>query len=130
MKVGTAVLVESRVARLEHRSPDGDVAAMRRPLFDWLERRSPDPVARESMLDLVTTVVDELATPTPIPFTVSADDCGDNVLVRVLIHDAGDDVPVRLGRGLAAVDRLSDRLDVVPAFGDDYVLLDVVLRPR
>lgn len=123
------MLTEADVGRFEHRSADGDVAAVRRPLFDWLERRSSVPVVREELLDLVTSVVDELGVPRPIGFTVTAEDGGGNVLVRVLVHDAADDLPARLGRGLAAVDRMADRLsvDVVSMSGDGHVLLDVLL---
>lgn len=126
------VLTAVRSTQFEHRSSDGDVAAVRRPFFDWLERRSPGPVVREELLDLVTSVVDGLAVPSPIGFTVTADDEGDNVLMRFLVHGADEDLPARLGRGLAAVDRMAHRLsvDVMSSFGSGYVVLDVRLPPR
>ncbi len=126
------VLTATRSGQFEHCSPDGDVSAVRRPFFDWLERRSPGPVVREDLLDLVTSVVDELALPSPVGVTVTAEDGGDNVLVRLLVLDADEDAPDRVGRGLAAVDRMAGRLsvDVLATSGEGYVLLDVLLPPR
>lgn len=123
------LLTATRSGQFEHRSIGGDVAALRRPFFDWLERHSSTPVVREELLDLVTSVADELALPDAVGFTVTADDGGDNLLVRLLVHEADDDLPARLGRGLAVADRMTGRLsvDVVPTFGDGYLLLDVLL---
>lgn len=123
------LLTATRSGQFEHRNIEGDVAALRRPLFDWLERRSAVPAVREELLDLVTSVVDELALPVSVGFTVTADDGGANLLVRLLVHEADDDLPARLGRGLAVADRMAARLsvDVVSTFGDGYVLLDVLL---
>ena len=125
------VLLTATRSQFEHRSAGGDVAAVRRPFFDWLEQRSPAPVVREELLDLVTSVVDELATPWPVGVTVTADDGGANVLVRFLVSNTDDEWPERVGRGLAAADRMAGQLsvDVVATSGDGYVLLDVLLPP-
>lgn len=131
-EVRDRVLIQAEVGRFEHCSTDGDVAVIRRRFFDWLERRPSVPFVREELLDLMTSVVGELTRPWPIPITVTGEDGGDNVLLRFLVHEADDDLPARLGRGLAAADRAADRLsvDVVPAVGEGYVVLDVLLAPR
>lgn len=123
------VLTETRLGQFEHRSSDGDLSAVRRPFFDWLERRPSSPAVREDLLRLVSSVANEMAGTSSVGFTLTADDGGDNVLVGFLLHDGDDERPARLGRGLAAVDRLAHRLsiDVVPMAGDGYVLLDVLL---
>jgi hypothetical protein len=106
-----------------------DVTTIRRRFFDWLERRSSAPLVREELLDVVTSVVEELVEPSPIRFTVIAEDGGGNVLLRFLVHESRADLPARLGRALAAVDRMADRwsVDLVPGAGDGYLLVDVTL---
>ena len=78
---------------------------------------------------MVTSAVEALSTPTPIPFTVTAEDGGGNVLLRFLVHESRADLPARLGRALRAIDRMADRwsVDLVPGFGDDYLLVDVAV---
>ena len=117
----------TRVDGFECRS--SDVATIRRRFFDWLEHRSTGPVVREELLAVVTSALEALTAPTPIPFTVTVEDGGSNVLVRFLVHESRADLPARLGRALAAIDRMADRwsVDLVPGFGDGYLLVDVAL---
>lgn len=127
--VGDGMLTATRSTQFEHRSIDGDVGGVRRPFFDWLERRSPQPVVREELLQLVTCVLEELTTPSPVGVLVTADDGGDNVLVQFLALEYDDELSPRLGRAVAAAEHRAIDLsvEVIPMSGNGYVLLDVLL---
>jgi hypothetical protein len=117
--------------RFEHHCPRADDAlgVVRRRFFEWLERRSFDGRAREELLSLLTAVVSELTAPRSVAFTVTAEDAGENVLLRFDTEGVSGWNPVRLGRCVAAVDRLAGSLSlaVVPLAGERHLLVDVTL---
>jgi hypothetical protein len=120
-------------SRFEHFSPRSDEAlgVARRRFFDWLERRSFTGPVREELLAVVTVVAEELTAKRSIAFTLTAEDGGENVLLRFDTLGIRGRDPIRLGRCLAALDRLAAQtsVTVVPMVGDGHLLVDVVLPP-
>ncbi|HEX2040223.1 MAG TPA: hypothetical protein VHF47_10880 [Acidimicrobiales bacterium] len=118
-------------SRFEHHSPrtDDALGVVRRRFFDWLQSRSFTGKEREDLLAVLTVVAEELTAKRSIAFTVTAEDAGENVLLRFDTTGVRGRDPVRLGRCLAALDRLGARSSVglVPMVGDGHLLVDVVL---
>jgi hypothetical protein len=117
--------------RFEHHIPrtDDALGVVRRRFFDWLERRSFTGQAREDLLAVLTVVAMELTAKRSIAFTVTAEDGGENVLLRFDTTGIRGRDPVRLGRCLAALDRLAatTTTPLVPMVGDGHLLVDVLL---
>lgn len=117
--------------RFEHHSPrvDDALGIVRRRFFGWLDRRSFSGKVREDLLRVLTAVASELTAKRSVAFTVTAEDAGENVLLRFDTQGIGGWDPVRLGRCLAAVDRLArgSSVRLFPVVGERHLLVDVAL---
>ena len=117
--------------RFEHHSPrvDDALGIVRRRFFDWLDRRSFSGKVREDLLQVLSAVVSELTAKRSVAFTVTAEDAGENVLLRFDTLGIGGWDPVRLGRCVAAVDRLARGASIrlFPMVGERHLLVDVAL---
>ncbi|MDQ3758157.1 MAG: hypothetical protein M3394_09955 [Actinomycetota bacterium] len=122
---------ESEAGRFEHFSPRADDAfgLVRRRFFDWLERRAFTARTREDLLAVLSAVAGELTSKRSIAFSVTAEDSGDGVLLRFDTRGIGGWSPVRLGRCLAALDRVAAESSVAlfPVVGERHLLVDVAV---
>lgn len=122
---------DADAGRFEHHSPRVDDALdiVRRRFFDWLDHRSFSAKVREDLLKVLSAVASELTAKRSVAFTVTAEDSGENVLLRFDTLGIGGWDPVRLGRCLAAVDRLAGGSSVTlfPVVGERHLLVDIAL---